>query len=147
MSRGSVSTRILVGAVGLVTYTALLALYLVPFIVSAHTGEFVSTLNAQIALLVLPIGALPTLVLAGLLFVGRLTRTVLIASGIWMLMNAFLWLPIHFVLAAWAGAVGALLLFGALVRWPRAQVGSTRSRPHTDGLSMRPQSATGPKSD
>jgi hypothetical protein len=130
MSRGSVSIRILVGAVGLVTYAALLALYLVQFIVSARTGEFVSTLNAQVALLVLPIGALPTLVLAGLLFVGRLTRTVLIASGIWMLMNAFLWLSIHFVLAAWAGAVGALLLFGALVRWPRAQVRSTRSRPH-----------------
>jgi hypothetical protein len=100
----------------------------VPFIVSARPGEL-STLNAQVALLVLPIGALPTLVLAALLFVGRFTRTVLIAAGIWMLVNAFLWLPINFVLAAWAGVVGALLLLGALGRWPRAQVGSTRSRP------------------
>jgi hypothetical protein len=129
MSRGSVSTRILVGAIGLVAYAALLALYLVPFIVSAREGEFVSTLNAQVALLVLPVGVLPTLVLAGLLLVGRFTRSALIAAGIWMLVNAFLWLPVHFALAAWAGAVGALLLVGALVRWPTAQVGSTRSRP------------------
>jgi hypothetical protein len=130
MSRSSVSTRILVGAIGLVAYAALLALYLVPFIVSAREGDFVSTLNAQVALLVLPIGAVLTVALAGLLLVGRFTRTVLIAAGIWMLLNAFLWLPIHVVLAAWAGAVGALLLLGALVRWPTAQVGSTRSRPH-----------------
>jgi hypothetical protein len=119
----------LVGAVGLAAYAALLALYLVPFIVSAREGEFVSTLNAQVALLVLPIAAVPTLVLAGLLFVGRFPRMVLITAGIWMLLNAFLWLPLHLVLTAWAGAVGALLLLGALVRWPTAQVGSTRSRP------------------
>jgi hypothetical protein len=128
MSRGSISTRILVCASGLVSYAALLALYVVSFTVAARPGEL-STLNAQVALLVLPILALPTLVLAGLLFVGRFTRTALIAAGIWMLLNAFLWLPIHLVLAAWAGVVAAVLLLGALVRWPRAQVGSTRSRP------------------
>jgi hypothetical protein len=108
----------------------MLAVFLLPMAGSARAGDFASTLNAQIALPVLAIGAIPSLVLAGLLFVRRAARLLMAVAGVWLLVNAGLWFPVQGALAAWALLGGAVLLLGSVLTKSDRQVGSTRNRPH-----------------
>jgi hypothetical protein len=93
----------------------MLAVFLVPIASSARPGDFASTLNAQIAPPVLAIGAFPTLVLAGLLFVRRTARLLMAVAAVWLLINAGLWLPVQSALAAWALLGAAVLLLGSVL--------------------------------
>ena len=128
MGRVSASRWVLLGAAGLATYAVLLAAFLVPIAGSAQPGDFASTLNAQIALPVLAICAIPTLVLAGLLFVRRTARLLMALAAVWLLVNAGLWLPIHGALAAWALVGAAMLLLGFVLAKSDRQIGSSRDR-------------------
>jgi hypothetical protein len=104
-------------------YAAMLAVFLLPIAGAARAGDFASTLNAQIALPVLAIGAIPSLVLAGLLFVRRRPRLLMAVAAVWLLINAGLWLPVQGALAAWALIGAAVLVSGAVLAKSDRQVG------------------------
>jgi hypothetical protein len=130
MGRVSASGWAVFGAAGLVVYVAMLAVFLLPMAGSARAGDFASTLNAQIALPLLAIGAIPSLVLAGLLFVQRTARLLMAVAAAWLLINAGLWFPVQGALAAWAMLGAAVLLLGSVLARSDRQVGSTWNRPH-----------------
>ena len=123
MVRVSAPGSVVIRAAGLVIYAAGLALFLVPIAGSSRPGGF--ALNAQIALPVLAIGAIPSLVLAGLLFTRRAVRPLTAVATVWLLVNAGLWLPVHGALAALAVLGAAMLVLGSVVARSGRQIGST----------------------
>lgn len=113
--------------VALISYVAVLALVLL-WQVSEDTTSL-APLGRQVALYAGLMLGVPTVALALLLFVRRVARLVAIAATVWLAFNAFVWLPVHAALAAWAAGAALVVLVATVAGWRADQVGSIRSRP------------------
>jgi hypothetical protein len=120
---------VVLGASGLASYVALVVVFLAWTLANSVGGSELAGLNRVVALIVLIAFVLPTIVLAALLFVRRVARIVAVAAVGWMLLTAYLWVPVQAALAGWAVAVAILLVVAVLLGRSARQVGSTRSRP------------------
>jgi hypothetical protein len=120
---------VIVAASALGTYLVVLALTLL-WVAGGDYGYELTDLNRLTALIAGLMLGLPTILLAVLLLVRRLARIVGAAAVTWLTFNAYVWLPVQPVLAAWAAGVALAVLGAMLADWRRNQVGSTRSRPH-----------------
>ena len=107
MRTASVSVWALVGAGTLAGYAAVLAIYVLPITLGAQLG-------APFAKAFFLISAVPSLVLAALLFLRRIARPMMIVGAAWLLPNAVLWLPVEGLVSVVAALGAGLLTVGAI---------------------------------
>ncbi|HEV8489200.1 MAG TPA: hypothetical protein VGQ58_05380 [Candidatus Limnocylindrales bacterium] len=119
---------VIVAGSALGTYLFVLALTLL-WVAGGDYGYELTGLNRLTALIAGLMLGLPTILLTVLLTVRRVAHIIGAAAATWLAFNAYVWLPVQPVLAAWAAGVALVVLGATVADWRRNQVGSTRSRP------------------
>jgi hypothetical protein len=117
MRSGAISAWTLVGAAALGWYASMVAVFLVPLVLDPERGTL-SEFNGHVSQAVLVIAAVPSLILAVMLIVRRIARPLMVVAAAWLLLNAFLWIPVYIALTTVAAAGAGLLLLGASRRAP-----------------------------
>ncbi len=88
----------------------------------SRAGDEFESLSRMVAIATAVVFGLPTMLIAGLLFVRRLAWPFALVAIGWMAMNAWVWAPIEVLVALWAVAVAVVLVAGLAFDWRSRRV-------------------------
>jgi hypothetical protein len=131
---------VIVAEVALATYLVALVLnYL--WTADAHALSELSGLIRQVTLYFSVMLGVPTIALMFVLLVRRIARPVAVLAGVWLALNAFLWIHDQPAVAIWTACVALVVDSALFVEWRRHRSTSTRDRPPVDDPTISRDSA------